>query len=305
MNNIVLYCKSYRRDFIRLQRLYESINKHNIDLIPFYISTPKSDKNELTSRLGSSGYLWIADEDILSSNKKNASIPLDKIPGSVSQAIIKSEFWRLQISHNYVCLDSDCLFIKDFYVSDFLYKKTIPYTIIYENKDYFQLAIDRGESTTVENLKRESSRVKDLFERAGQNYYCHCPPFIWSSSVWESLSKNYLEPNNLTLWCLATEKKYKELIFPETLIYIETLIKYNAIPLIPREQLFRVYYSSWHYYLLKRLGEKEKKLSSNYLGVLYQSNWQLEMDYGPSNKSIWSRALKKVKRFLRFIESFF
>jgi hypothetical protein len=305
MHSIVLYCKSYRRDFLRLKRLHESIVKYNKDLIPFYISTPKNDENELTSILGNSGYLWVADEDILARNKINSSVPLEKIPGKVSQAIIKSEFWRLRICVNYVCLDSDCLFIKDFYISDFLYSKTMPYTIIYENKDFFQLAIDRGESRTVENLKKEASRVKNLFDREGQNYYCHCPPFIWSSMVWESLSNNYLEPNNLSLWCLATGKNYNELIFPETLIYLESLFKYNAIPLIPREQLFRVYYSAWHYYLLKRLGEKKENLSSNYLGILYQSNWQLEMDYGPSSKSIFSRALKKIKRFLRLIESYF
>jgi len=304
--DIVLYCKSYPRDFLRLKKLLESIERFNQDKIPFYISTPEKDKALLNQILGpEKSYRWVSDESIITANKQVSVETVEDMPGGVSQAIIKSEFWRLGLCKNYVCLDSDCIFIKNFTITDFLGQNKEPYTIAYENKDYFQLAIDRGQVNTVINLQNEASRTKELFGREGPNFYCHCPPFIWSTKVWQSLEENFLNPQQLNLWSLATQGKYKKLIYPETLIYLETLFKYCAIPLQPKEQLFRVYYSDWHYYLLKRLGEKEHDLKTNYLGVIYQSNWQLEMDYGSSRKSLASIMLKKLKRFLRLIQSYF
>ena len=43
----------------------------------------------------------------------------------------------------------------------------------------------------------------------------------------------------------------------------------------------------------------------NNLGVIYQSSWDLSLDYGASQKSIFSRALKKLKRFGRYLQTFF
>lgn len=304
MKPLVLYCKSYQRDFLRLKRLYESIQRFNRDSIPFYISTPAADKDELHKLIPDGEFKWLADEDIILSNTKLTIDEINRLPGGVSQAIIKSEFWRLQISQNYVCLDSDCLFIRDFYTSDFLVSDNNPYTIFFENKDYFQLAIDRNEKNSYLNLKKESDQVMKIFGRQGPNYYCPCPPFIWSSKVWSSFDENYLKPNNKNFLEFATDSGKKRLVNPETQIYIEALLKFRAINLYPKEPLFRVYYNLWHYYLLRRLGESESGLKENYMGVVYQSNWQLEMDYKYSGKSFFSKILKKIKRLLRYLQSF-
>ncbi len=304
MKDLVLYCKSYRRDFLRLKRLYESIQRFNRDSITFYVSTPECDKKELYQLMPDDSFKWIADEDIILANPKLTIDEVNKLPGNVSQAIIKSEFWRLEISKNYVCLDSDCIFIKDFYVSNFLVRDDNPYTIIFENKDYFQLAINRNEKKSYFNLKRESDQVMKIFGRHGPNYYCPCPPFIWSSKVWNSLNENYLKPNNISFLELATNMGEKSLVHPETQIYIEALLKFRAIDLYPKEPLFRVYYNLWHYYLFKRLGERESRLKENFMGVVYQSNWQLELDYKYSGKSFFSMILKKTKRLLRYLQSY-
>jgi hypothetical protein len=211
---------------------------------------------------------------------------------------VKSEFWRLGLCENYVCLDSDCIFIKDFVRSDFLAADGNPYTVIYQNKEYFQLAINRGFAKAPQQLIAEGDKVKHLFERQGPNYYCPCPPFIWSAKVWKSLEESYLKPRGKTFWDLCTPEH------PETLLYLEALLKFKAIPLYPIEQLFRIYYYDWHHYLLRRIGETPAKIKEQYLGVIYQSSWDLSLDYGASQKSIFSRALKKLKRFGRYLQSF-
>jgi hypothetical protein len=173
-----------------------------------------------------------------------------------------------------------------------------PYTVIYQNKEYFQLAFNRGHGKAPHHLREEGDRVKALFNRQGPNYYCPCPPFIWSAKVWESLDQHYLKPRSMTFWDICTPEH------PETLLYLEALLNFQAIPLHPIEQLFRVYYYDWHYFLLRKMGESVSKLQQNYLGVIYQSSWDLSLDYGASQKSIFSRALKKLKRVGRYLQSF-
>lgn len=83
----------------------------------------------------------VNDEDFLSFKK---SLPLDqfdviKDSDIISldssdpwkyQQIVKSQLYRLNITRNYVSLDSDSSFIKDFYISDFI-QEDIPFTIIH------------------------------------------------------------------------------------------------------------------------------------------------------------------------------
>jgi hypothetical protein len=101
----------------------------------------------------------------------------------------------------------------------------------------------------------------------------------------------------MSIWDLVTPE------YPETLIYGEALLKYRAIPLLAIEPLFRVYHYDWQYFVLRRLGETEEKLKSNYLGILYQSNWESDFNLGVG-KSLLSRLLKSAKRFLRYLQSY-
>lgn len=300
MKDLVLYCKTYRRDFLRLKRLLASISRYNIDQIPFYISTPEDQYQDLISVLGEAkGFYWVSDESIIAANPRVLSGIEKTRSGSLSQQAIKSEFWRLGLAENYVCLDSDCIFIKDFKKTDFLSSDGYPYTVIYQNKEFYQLSINRKQDRVESNLRQEGDRVKALFSRVGPNYYCPCPPFIWSAKVWESLDMQYLRPKGLTFWDISSDDH------PETLLYLEALLNYRAIPLHPIEQLFRIYYYDWQYYLLRRMGETEDKLKANYLGVIYQSNWDSGMDFGISSKSFASRALRRLKRFGRYLQSYF
>jgi len=283
---------------LRLQRLLSSIQQYNVDQIPFYISTPHDQFDELRKVLGSDGYQWISDESIVAANSK-APFEIEKSrSGSLAQQAIKSEFWRLGLSENYVCLDSDCIFIRAFFRSDFLAPDGNPYTIIYQNKEFFQLAINRMHKRVVDNLRFEGDTVKDLFGRKGPNYYCPCPPFIWSAKVWRSLDEHFLTPKGITFWDLSATDR------PETLLYLEALLNFQAIPLYPIEQLFRIYYYDWQYFILRRSGEREKNLRENYLGVIYQSNWSSNLDYGKSDKSIASHLVRKIKRFFRLLQSY-
>ena len=298
MKDFVLYCKSYSRDFLRLKRLRDSVTKFNVDELPFYISTPKADQALLIEVLGKEGYIWVADEDIVVANPKADFEKYQAMSGSLSQQIVKSEFWRLGLAENYLCLDSDSLFIRDFQKSDFLSANGVPYTVLHQNKELFQIASNRGQDKVERELRAEADRVQKLFGRIGPNFYCAPAPFIWSAKVWQSLDTQLLQSQGMSIWDLITPEH------PETLIYGETLLKFQAIPLIAIEPLFRIYHYDWQYFLMKRLGETEAKVAKHYMGIIYQSAWESELNFGASQKSLPSRLLKRLKRFGRYLQSY-
>jgi hypothetical protein len=298
LKDFVLYCKSYSRDFLRLKRLLSSIQKFNVDQIPFYISTPQADRELLIEVLGAEGYVWVADEDIVAANPRANFEKYKAMPGGLSQQVVKSEFWRLQLAQNYLCLDSDSLFIRDFHQADFISADGVPYTVLHQNKELFQMASNRSQDKVERDLRLEAERVKALFGRQGPNFYCAPAPFIWSAKVWESLDIHFLQPKGISLWDLITPQH------PETLIYGEALLKYHAIPIIAIEPLFRIYHYDWLYFLMRRLGETEAKVAKHYLGIIYQSAWESELNFGVPQKSWPSRVLKRIKRFGRYLQSF-
>ena len=163
MKDIVLYCKSYSKDFLRLRNLLASIEQYNTDRLDFYISTSESERAELERIIGREGYQWVSDESIVRANPRAAPGIEKTKAGGLAQQVIKSEFWRLAIANNYVCLDSDCIFIQDFRKSDFLASDGHPYTVIYQNKEYHQLAINRNYAKAPRHLQAEAERVKAWF----------------------------------------------------------------------------------------------------------------------------------------------
>jgi hypothetical protein len=56
---------------------------------------------------------------------------------------------------------------------------------------------------------------------------------------------------------------------------------------------------------MRRLGETEAKVAKHYMGIIYQSAWESELNFGASQKSLPSRALKRLKRLVRYLQSFF
>jgi hypothetical protein len=297
MQDIVLYCKSYHRDVLRVARLLDSIERHNADRLPVYISMPASDRALFESKLGRSRCTLIDDEQIVYANPRVRPADTEGIEGRVSQAMVRSEFWRLGVCRAYLCIDSDSKFIADFRRHDLVAPDGHPYTVLHQNKDLLQLAADRGVTKVGAEFRAELARIRQFFPREGPGYSFVPSPFLWSAHVWESLDREYLQPRGQTLWNVITRE------VPEYLWYGEALLAYQAIPLRPVEPLFRVYHYNWQYYALKRMGETEAKVAENYIGVIYQSNWEYELDYGLPPKSLGSRAVRGVKRSLRYLQN--
>lgn len=292
-HNLVLYCCTFSRDLLRTIRLVQTVQKFNIEKIPFYMSVPDHEVSLFKNKLKKFDVLIFDEREILRMNSKIDLKKIYEVPGSIRQQVIKSEFWRLEKANNYLVLDADCIFIRDFYQSDFIAKNDIPYSIIHEGRDLLQVTNKFGPKKTKDYFLEDREPIKSSLNRKGITYDYGYAPFLWSSKVWRSFDENFLIPKN---------KNFLDVILDcgsEFTWYGEALIAYQAIPIYPREQLFRHYHYENQYWIDRALGYTEKNLTNNYLGIVYQSNWQIWKHYGEKRKRFTSLLWRLLTRQLK------
>jgi hypothetical protein len=265
MDKIALYCKSFSRDIDRVVNLVKSIHKFNVDKIPVYISVPSQDVT-LFHQVSGNGVTIIEDEDIYDGNA----------PGWIQQQIVKSNFWKLELCENYVCIDSDGYFIKDFHTSDFMYDDETPYTVIHEQKELFTWTVSKVNQLGFDpkiSYTSDRQKIMDLFGRTGKYYDFGPVPTIWSGKVWKSLEDNYITPNNLT-WEQMLEYSPSEFSW-----YGESLLAFKAINIYPCEPVFKVFHYAQQLQEYIQNGITQEMISQNYLGIIMQSNFTNEARY--------------------------
>lgn len=294
--DFAIVCKTYRPDLRRAQRLLNSLVAHNKERLRVAVIVPAQDLDIFRDALPAHSCELLSDEDVVAHQPGAARLDLlaryRNTTGSKSQQVIKAEAWRALGCSAYLCADADAVFLRDFGLSDFMTAGGDLYTQIHQSKDYLTLAINRGHANVSENFQRESSEFKAIFGRQGPDYDFGPIPAPWSANVWANLCQHYLEPRGETLWD-AIDRAPSEMRW-----YGESLLAWGGIPLIPIEPLFRVYHYDWQYLLMKKYGETSRTVVSRYLGAVYQSNWQYEMDL-PGHRTRASLAVRRIKRMLR------
>ena len=290
MQPICLFCKSYSADLERAAALVESTRQFNREALRLVLSVPAKDLNAFKARIGTEGVEWLGDEEIVAHTSPDWAKRLAEMPGGLTQQVVKSEFWRLGVAQNYLCLDSDCLFIRPFGASDFIASDGHPYSVLHEGKPWRQFCLTHGLGWAIRADEAEKSRARELFGRSGPIYQFGPLPVIWSAKVWKALADNYLAPKGWSLFDAIQAHPV------EATWYGEALLAYGAIPIHPREPLFRAYLYLEDYEHDRRLGITPDIVVRDYLGVVLQSNW-----YPKRLRPLKSLAykLKKVLRVMR------
>ncbi|MFH2218780.1 MAG: DUF6492 family protein [Pseudomonadota bacterium] len=293
MKDIVLFCKSYSRDIFRAVGLVNSAEKFNTDRIPFYVSVPRDDLTLFKEHLGNAFVNLIADEEILEASFKQLGCrPADilpKVPGHLMQQIVKAEFWRLLPCRNYLVIDSDSYFVRPFSADDFLFDETVPYTVMHESKEILQFAARSGRKDVIREYIELRREFKGVFGRRGRHFDFGPTPVIWSKTVWEGISENHAIPRGTNIFEMICKHPC------ELLWYGEYLLHATPFPIIPVEPLFKVYHYKEQYDEGQRLGESDRVIAQNFLGVVLQSNWNRSLDAPRAKPSILSRFFKKQR----------
>ncbi len=289
MKPLVLYCKSWREDVLRARRLAESVARYNREGLEFHVSAPAADLPLFRERLQGVAHTLLCDDDIVKANPRLDAAKLATLPGYRSQQVVKSEFWRLGLAENYLCLDSDSYFIRDFGLSDFIAPGGAPYTVMHEGKEFLQYLVNIGKQKYVDHAAQEQRRMREQFPGVETRYRFGPTPVIWSAKVWRALDEQLLKPRGEN-FVDAIERFPSELHW-----YGGALLKFQPIPLIPREPLFKLYGYIEEYWRAKKLGETDETLKANYLGVTRQSAWDKADDL--ARTKVWRRA---VRSFLKY-----
>lgn len=267
MKNLIIFCKSYRNDLQRFSILADSINKFNVENIPFYVSVPPTDTSLFKNMFGDS--IAIISDDVICSK-------LPTMRGWEQQQIIKSSFWKLNLCKNYLMIDSDSYFIKPFKQSDFLFDDNTPYTVIHEQKDLFSWSAKNHNLigfNPKQSFEQDRLFVMNIFDRRGKIYDFGPGPVIWSCKVWESLENEYLIPNKLTFQSLISQ------LPSEFSWYGEWLLFNNTIPIYPLEPIFKFFHYYQEYAEFKNMGYTLEHWKENYYGVVMQSSSNLPIQY--------------------------
>jgi hypothetical protein len=288
MATVALFCKSYREDVLRARRLAESVARFGEALRPLYLSVPESDLDLFRETCAGMPVELLADEAIVGCNPRLDHAAYGKLPGRISQQIVKAEFWRTGLVDTYVCLDSDCYFLRPFGEEDFVSPDGTPYTVMHEAKELLQFAELAGMPKIARNRERECGEIRQQFGRSGRCWEFGPVPVVWSGRVWNDLDERHLRPRGMTI-VDAINAHPGELRW-----YGEALLAFRSIPILPVEPLFRCYHYEEQYYFWKRRGETEEIIARNYLGVCMQSNWDKELDL--VKRFRFSKLRRRIKR---------
>lgn len=290
MEGVTIFCKSYRGDLARAAKLVESVRRFNRDSLRFLFSVPESDLMLFRSHIGTGDVEWFCDEDILASNLSISQEAYCSLPGSITQQIVKAEFWRVNPLDCYLCVDSDSIFIRDFGRSDFMSSSAVPYTVMHDGKSFREFCLANGLGSDIEVFEDMKRRMRKLFDRQGPSHNFGPFPVAWHSAVWKDLFMHYLEPKGMTILDALT------LMPNEAFWYGEALLKYRSIDIVPHEPFFRAYLFLEEYEHDRKSGITQDILSRSYCGIVYQSNWYPKRLKFIKNRSYY---LKKMLRRFR------
>ncbi len=259
--------KTYRDDLHYVDRLIESFHRHNVDSLTLFVTAPQEDV-ALFQKYAQSGVRVIADESI-TDELVQAEVAGIR-PGYINQEIIKLAFAETGMAHNYMCLDSDGVFLRDFRERDFMFDDETPYTVMFEDNE---LRLDPEYFEVHWTARYEALERIRIEVGLTPQPILTCHGFaIFSSEVLHSMKATLMEPRKLTYASLLEIAPYE---FSWYTLYLQAS---GVIPIHPRESYFRYVHSPRQLALLALSGTTTDDLARGYIGVTVNSNFS--RDFG-------------------------
>lgn len=228
MEQVAVLLKSYAGDFDLAERLIRSYHEFNADGLKLFIVVPHEDRARFASMAGQEA--TVISE--LEFEEHLVTEPVHGIrPGYINQQIVKLAFWELETTHNYFCVDSDAVFIRPFYASDFMYDETTPYTVLVEDND---LKVDptyfaqhwQGREASLRTIQAEIG----LIDRRLLTAHGHQ---VMAAKVLRSFHEDFVRPRGWDYAEALTIAPYEfswyafwlQKAFPESIRFREPLVK--------------------------------------------------------------------------------
>jgi hypothetical protein len=263
----VFLLKTYAGDVDYVERLLLSFHAYNIERLQLVITCPARDRG-LFDRFAGDTVFVMNDEDVTDQlvDSEVAGIR----PGYINQEIIKLAFWETGIARNYMCLDSDGVFLRSFGLSEFMFDAETPYTVMFEDNEL---------RTDTDYYETHWLARKDALDRIRIEVGLPPQPIltchgfgIFSARVLSVFREEFMTPRKLTYADLLAISPF------EYSWYTLFLQARNVIDIHPRESLFRYVHTPRQFYLMTLSGTTAGDLSRGYVGVTVNSNFS--RDFG-------------------------
>ena len=260
--------KSFIGHFDYVENLVASINRFNCDDIRTYIVVPKNDMKFFQKF--ASPNIFIIEEELIPT--KYATNFVSGIrPEYINQEIVKLAFGRLGLAKSYMCLDSDGIFLKNFYLSDFLTSSGEPYAVLVEDKE-LQLDTDYYENFWI-SRKESLDKILDYLGLSKDEIWLTCHNFqIFSSDILSQMQLDLLDPGNLDFIDLLEISPYEYSWYN---YYLQSLNKVIRI----REPYFKIVHTSSQLLQMRMLKQTVTDIARGYVGLCVQSG--MLGDFGP------------------------
>lgn len=254
--------KTYGADLPYAVRLVKSFQRFNVENLPMYVVVP--DDEMVNFRVLEGPNVRLISEVLLSHHFTEQPVR-DIAPGYVNQEIVKLSFWELGLCRNYLCMDSDAVFIRDFGRADFMVDERLPYTFLTEDFDlrvepeYFE-AYWRQREPMLHDIQNAVGLVTPRLLTCHQHA-------VFSCAVLESLMASFMRPNAYAYLDLIRISPY------EFSWYNMWLQKDQTIPIVMREPIFKTFHSANQ--LLEHVlrGAAEQDLARGFVGVVVNSGF--------------------------------
>lgn len=255
--------KTYAGDIESASNLITSFNEHNKDQIALDVVVPPEDL-ELFSRF-TSNTIAVIPENTVPATFTNDFV--DGIrPGYINQEIVKLAYFKTKRFQNYLCLDSDALFITDFWLSDFIQSDGTPFTVLVEDREL----MSDVEYRSLHWVSREKKlqRIRNYLHVAEGVNLLTCHGFqILQGEILQQFEEEILAPKGLEFLDLLK-------ISPYEFTWYNYFLQTTQRKIVVREPYFRVIHTGRQFASERLLGKQTKDWSNGYLGLVLNSNFQ-------------------------------
>ena len=281
-----MFCKTYSGDIKRFELMLSSFNTHNVDNIDLIVSVPETEL-DLFKKFESNTVSVISDESYAGKHFTNEKLHGLSV-GYCNQEICKLAFWESKIAKNYLCIDSDLFFIRDFHESDFMADKNTPFTILVMDKD---LAIEKHYHDfwlwRQEFIKKIYAAV-DLNDKRLRT--CHGMQ-VMNARVLKSLKDDFMKPHKYDYADLIAIAPY------EFTWYNAWFQKCGLVREVAVEPFFKTFHMRIEYTMSRLRGLTVDDYAYDYVGIILNGNWDKPVD--KYEQPTW--LMKKLYRFLKNI----
>lgn len=281
-----MFCKTYSGDLDRVSLLISSFNKYNTDELSLVLSVPEQEL-EMFKQFESKTIQIVTDESYAGKYFTNERL-LGLSVGYCNQEICKLAFWESKIAKNYLCLDSDSLFIRNFHESDFMVDHDTPYMVLVMDKD---LAIEKHYHDFWLNRQEFIKKIYTAVGLADSRYRtCHNAQVL-NATVLASLKRDFMAKHKYSYIDLIAISPF------EFTWYNAWFQKCGLVREVAVEPFFKMFHMRIEY-TMSRLRELDlKDYAYSYVGIILNGNWDRpELAYRKP-----SRWMKWLYKFLKRI----